>query len=155
MASDPTSRLSELGLELPEVPAPAAAYQPTARTGELVLTAGQLPVVDGQLLATGKLGIDVDTADGARLARTAALNGLAAVASAAGGLDHVRAVKLTVFVASAPDFVEQHLVANGASELVADVLGEYGIHARSAVGVAALPMDAPVEVEAIFEVLRR
>ncbi len=155
MSTDPTSRLEQLGLELPDIPAPAAAYQPTARTGELVLTAGQLPVVGGALLATGKLGTDLATDEGAQLARTAALNVLAAAASAAGGLDRVRVVKLTVFVASSPDFVEQHLVANGASELIADVLGDNGVHARSAVGVATLPLDSPVEVEAIVEVLAR
>lgn len=153
MATTPSARLEQLGLTLPEVAAPAAAYQPTARSGHLVLTAGQLPVVDGKLSATGKLGDSLETEDGARSARTCALNVLAAAASAAGGLDRVRVIKLTVFVASTPDFVEQHLVANGASELLGAVFGEDGAHARSAVGVAALPLDAPVEIEAVVEVL--
>lgn len=152
MATLPSARLEELGLELPEVPAPAAAYRPTARAGDLVLTAGQLPLVDGALSTTGKLG-DLSTEEGAELARTAALNVLAAAASAAGSLDRVRIVKLTVFVASDPAFTEQHLVANGASELLGEVLGERGVHARSAVGVASLPLGAPVEVEAVVEVM--
>jgi enamine deaminase RidA (YjgF/YER057c/UK114 family) len=143
-------RLSELGLELPSAPAPAAAYQPWMQAGELVLTAGQLPVVDGSLPRTGKLGADLTTEEGAELARTAALNVLAVADAAFEGLDAVRVVKLTVFVASAPTFTEQHLVANGASELLADVLGEAGVHARSAVGVPVLPLDSPVEVEAIL-----
>jgi enamine deaminase RidA (YjgF/YER057c/UK114 family) len=148
-----STRLAELGLTLPEVPTPAAAYRPTARTGALVITAGQLPVVDGELAATGKLGEALTTDQGAELARTAALNVLAAAAAGAGDLDRVRIVKLTVFVASAPGFTEQHLVANGASNLIGDVLADHGAHARSAVGVASLPLDAPVEVEAIVEVL--
>ncbi|MFA9432877.1 RidA family protein [Egicoccus sp. AB-alg2] len=147
-------RLSELGLELPSAPAPAAAYQPWAQlpdgAGGLVFTAGQLPVVDGVLPRTGKLGADLATDEGAALARTAALNVLAVAAAAIGDLDRVRVVKLTVFVASTPDFTEQHLVANGASELLADVLGDAGVHARSAVGVPVLPLDSPVEVEAIL-----
>jgi enamine deaminase RidA (YjgF/YER057c/UK114 family) len=143
-------RLSELGLELPSAPAPAAAYQPWAQAGELVLTAGQLPVVDGALPRTGKLGADLTTEEGAELARTAALNVLAVAADAFDDLDAVRVVKITVFVASTPDFAEQHLVANGASELLADVLGDAGVHARSAVGVPVLPLDSPVEVEAIL-----
>ncbi|MFA9444024.1 RidA family protein [Egicoccus sp. AB-alg6-2] len=147
-------RLEELGLELPFAPAPAAAYQPWAQlpdtAGGLVFTAGQLPVVDGTLPRTGKLGADLDTEEGAALARTAALNVLAVAAAAFGDLDRVRVVKVTVFVASSPDFTEQHLVANGASQLLADVLGNAGVHARSAVGVPVLPMDSPVEVEAIL-----
>jgi enamine deaminase RidA (YjgF/YER057c/UK114 family) len=143
-------RLDELGLELPPAPAPAAAYQPWAQAGELVLTAGQLPVVDGKLPRTGKLGADLTTEEGAELARTAALNVLAVAASAFEDLDAVRVVKLTVFVASDPSFTEQHLVANGASEFLASVLGDAGVHARSAVGVPVLPLDSPVEVEAIL-----
>ena len=147
-------RLAELGLRLPSPPAPAAAYQPWAQApdgaGGLVFTAGQLPVVDGALPRTGKLGAELATADGAELARTAALNVLAVAAAALGDLDRVRVVKVTVFVASAPDFTEQHLVANGASQLFADVLGDAGVHARSAVGVPVLPLDSPVEVEAIL-----
>lgn len=147
-------RLAELGETLPEVPSPAAAYVPVSRVDNLLVTAGQLPMVDGSLPQTGKVGDDVELAEAQDLARRAALNVLAVAASAADGdLDRVRIVKLTVFVASAGDFVEQHLVANGASELLGDVLGDNGVHARSAVGVAALPLDAPVEIEAIVEVL--
>ncbi len=145
-----TDRLEELGLTLPQVPTPAAAYQPFATVGEFAFTAGQLPVVDGALPRTGKLGSDLSTDEGARLARTAALNVLAVAAAAFDGLDAVRVVKVTVFVASDPTFTEQHLVANGASELLGDVLGDQGVHARSAVGVASLPKDAPVEVEAVL-----
>ena len=146
-----TERLEALGLTLPPVPAPAAAYRPWSRVADLVHTAGQLPVVGGTLVRTGKLGSDLTTDEGAELARTAALNLLAVAAEAGGGLDGLRAVKLTVFVACVPSFTEQHLVANGASELVAAVLGDDGVHARAAVGVPALPMDSPVEVEGLFE----
>ena len=145
-----TERLEELGLALPPVPAPAAAYRPWTQVGDLVLTAGQLPVVGGALPRTGKLGADLSTDEGAELARTAALNLLAVAADAFGGLDGVRAVKLTVFVACEPTFTEQHLVANGASELLAAVLGDDGVHARSAVGVPALPLGSPVEIEGVF-----
>lgn len=144
--------LSRLGIELPEPPAPAAAYQPFARSGALVFTAGQLPLVDGRLPVTGTLGAELDTAAGAEQARNAAINVLAVARSAAGSLDGVRVVKLTVFVAAAPEFAEHHLVANGASELLGEVLGDDGLHARSAVGVAGLPAGSPVEVEAILEV---
>jgi enamine deaminase RidA (YjgF/YER057c/UK114 family) len=144
-------RLAELGIDLPTPPAPAAAYQPWATSGDLVFTAGQLPMVDGQLSATGKLGDDLDTGEGAELARTAAVNVLAVGAAALGDLEAFRVVKVTVFVASAPSFTEQHLVANGASELLGRVLGDDGVHARSAVGVPCLPMDSPVEVEAILQ----
>lgn len=148
--STPTQRLAALGLTLPAVPAPAAAYQPSARAGALVFTAGQLPVVDGQLQATGLLGDGIDVDAGAGLARIAGLNVLAVAAAALGGLDEVRVVKVTVFVASAPGFTDQHLVANGASALLGEVLGDAGLHARSAVGVPALPLGSPVEVEAII-----
>jgi enamine deaminase RidA (YjgF/YER057c/UK114 family) len=144
------ARLEELGLELPTPPSPAASYQPFAHAGELVFTAGQLPVVDGKLPRTGKLGADLSTEEGQEVARTAALNVLAVADAAFDGLDAVRIVKLTVFVASDPSFTEQHLVANGASDLLADVLGDAGVHARSAVGVPVLPLDSPVEVEAIL-----
>lgn len=147
----PEERLAELGIELPEPPSPAAAYVPFVRSGSLVLTAGQLPVIDGALPATGKLGADVDLATGQQLARRCAINILAQAKAAAGDLGYVRIVKLTCFVASEPSFTEQHLVANGASELFGDVLAERGVHARSAVGVPVLPMDAPVEIEAILE----
>jgi len=149
----PAQRLAELGLTLPAVAAPAAAYIPAVRTGSYVYTAGQLPFVDGKLEGTGKLGGGVSLEDGARYARIAALNALAAVASVAGGLDRItRIVKVTGFVASAPDFTGQPQVVNGASQLLLDVFGEAGKHARSAVGMAVLPLDAPVEIEIIAEV---
>ncbi|MDX1510426.1 MAG: RidA family protein [Nitriliruptorales bacterium] len=143
-------RLAARGLLLPPVPEPAAAYRPWTRAGDLVFTAGQLPTRDGALAATGLLGRDLATAEGQALAELAALNLLAVANAACDGLEDVRVVKLTVFVASAPSFTEQHLVANGASQLLADVLGERGRHARSAVGVPCLPLHAPVEVEAIL-----
>lgn len=151
--STPQARLAELGLVLPPVAAPVAAYVPAVRTGTYVFTAGQLPLAEGKLLATGKVGAEVGAEEAARLARTCALNGLAAVASVAGGLSAIRRiVKVTGFVASSPGFTGQPQVLNGASELLLDVLGEAGRHARSAVGVAELPLDAPVEVELIAEV---
>lgn len=150
--SSATARLAELGIELPEPPAPAATYVGVVRTGDLLFTAGQIPVVGGTPVATGLVGDDVDLETAQACARQCAINVLAQVASAAGSLDAVRrVVKLTVFVASAPGFTDQHLVANGASELVGEVLGEAGIHARSAVGTAALPLGVPVEVEAVVE----
>jgi enamine deaminase RidA (YjgF/YER057c/UK114 family) len=146
-------RLAALGLALPPVAAPVAAYVPAVRTGSHVYTSGQLPFVDGKLPVTGKVGGGVTPDEAAGLARTAALNALAAVASVAGGLDSVtRVVKVTCFVASAPGFTGQPQVANGASELLLGVLGDAGRHARSAVGVAALPLDSPVEVELIAEI---
>jgi enamine deaminase RidA (YjgF/YER057c/UK114 family) len=148
----PTEALEQLGLTLPAVPAPAAAYKPWAAAGRFVHTAGQLPVVDGQLPMTGKVGAEVTVAEAEKLARQCAVNLLAVAQDAAGDLARVRVVKLTCFVASAPDFTQQHLVANGASELMAEVLGEDGRHARSAVGVPSLPLDAPVEIEALFEI---
>ena len=148
-----TERLAELGLALPPVAAPVAAYVPAVRTGNYVYTSGQLPLTDGKLPATGKVGDAVAPEDAAGLARAAALNALAAVASVAGGLDAVtRIVKVTCFVASAPGFTGQAQVANGASELLIEVLGDAGRHARSAVGMAVLPLDSPVEVELIAEV---
>jgi enamine deaminase RidA (YjgF/YER057c/UK114 family) len=147
----PAARLADLGLVLPPVPAPAAAYQPYVRHGNLVLTAGQLPLVDGALPRTGKLGADLTMEEGAALAKRAALNILAIADQVAeGDLERVRVLKLTVFVASDPGFAEQHLVANGASDLLGEVLGDAGVHARSAVGVPVLPLDSPVEVEAIL-----
>jgi enamine deaminase RidA (YjgF/YER057c/UK114 family) len=151
--ASPEDRLAALGLTLPKVTPPVAAYLPAVRTGSYVYTAGQLPVVDGQLLATGKVGAEVDAEEASALARTCALNALAAVASVAGGLGPVRRiVKVTGFVASAPGFTQQAQVINGASELLIEVFGEAGKHARSAVGMAVLPLDAPVEVELIAEV---
>lgn len=152
--SAPEEKLAALGLSLPPVAAPLAAYVPAVRVGSLVYTAGQLPVVDGKLLSTGKVGAEVGAAEAAALARTCALNALAAAASAAGGLSAIRRiVKLTGFVASAPDFTGQPQVVNGASELLLEVFGEAGRHARSSVGTAVLPLDAPVEIELIVEVI--
>ena len=149
----PAERLADLGLTLPPVAAPVAAYVPAVRSGDFVYTSGQLPTVDGKLPAVGKVGGEVSAADAAGLARTCALNALAAAASAAGGLDQIhRIVKVTGFVASAPGFSGQPQVINGASELFIEVFGEDGKHARSAVGVAELPLNAPVEVELIAEV---
>jgi enamine deaminase RidA (YjgF/YER057c/UK114 family) len=145
-------RLAELGIVLPAVAAPAGAYLPARRSGSLVFTAGQLPLVDGTLMATGKVGAEVDVDRAKQLARQCALNALAAV-DALVGIDTVAGVvKVVGFVASAPRFVHQAAVVNGASELFAEVFGEAGRHARSAVGVAELPLDAPVEVEIIVEV---
>ena len=145
-------RLKELGLQLPTVSKPVAAYVPAIVTGNLVFTAGQLPFVDGKLEATGKVGAEVSAEDAAKLARTCALNALAAASSVIGSLDRVtRVVKVVGFVASSPDFSGQPGVVNGASELLGEVFGESGQHARSAVGVAVLPLDAPVEVELILE----
>jgi enamine deaminase RidA (YjgF/YER057c/UK114 family) len=148
----PAERLAALGLTLPAVAAPVAAYVPAVRTGGFVYTSGQLPTVDGKLLAVGKVGAEVSASDAAGLARTCALNALAAAASAAGGLAAIgRIVKVTGFVASAAGFSGQPQVVNGASELLLEVFGEDGRHARSAVGVAELPLNAPVEVELIAE----
>jgi len=149
----PEERLAALGRTLPPVAAPVAAYVPAVRSGPYVYTAGQLPLADGKLPRTGKVGAQVSVDEAAELARTCALNALAAVASVAGGLSAVtRIVKVTGFVASDPSFTGQPLVVNGASELLLEVFGEAGRHARSAVGVAVLPLDAPVEVELIAEV---
>ena len=153
MTDAPEERLAALGLTLPPVAAPVAAYVPAVRSGPYVYTAGQLPLADGKLPRTGKVGAQVSVDEAAGLARTCALNALAAVALVAGGLSAVtRIVKVTGFVASDPSFTGQPLVVNGASELLLDVFGEAGRHARSAVGVAVLPLDAPVEVELIAEV---
>ncbi len=150
--STTSERLSELGIVLPALPAAAGSYLPWTRTGNLVFTAGQLPFVDGQLPATGKVGDTVDPADANRYARQCALNVLAAVNDAVGIDNVVRIVKVVGFVASAPGFNGQPGVINGASDLFAEVLGDAGRHARSAVGVSELPLDSPVEVEAIIEV---
>lgn len=154
MADTIQKRLAALGVTLPAASAPAANYLPYAQSGKLILTAGQLPLVDGKLAGTGLLGRDLDTATGQEMARHCAINVLAQLQAAAGDLGKIaRLVKITVFVASTPDFTEQHLVANGASNFLVEVLGEAGKHARSAVGMAALPMNAPVEVEAIAELI--
>jgi enamine deaminase RidA (YjgF/YER057c/UK114 family) len=146
-------RLNDLGVTLPVAAAPAANYVPYCRSGNLLFTAGQLPLKDGKLQASGLLGRDVDTASGKDAAKYCAINILAQAKAALGDLEKIsRLVKITVFVASDPDFVEQHLVANGASDFLVAALGERGKHARSAVGTASLPLNAAVEIEAIFEV---
>lgn len=149
-----SERLNELGLELPEVAAPVAAYVPAIQVGDQVWTSGQLPFIDGALPATGKVGAEVTEDDAYGYARQAALNALAAVDSLV-GIDNVaRVIKIVGFVASDPAFAGQPAVINGASELLQEVFGEAGAHARSAVGVAALPMNSPVEVELVVELKR-
>lgn len=144
-------RLEALGVTLPVAAAPAANYVPYAQSGKLLMTAGQLPL-DGGKLMTGLLGRDLETDAGKQAAKLCAINILAQIHAATGDLEQIaRIVKITVFVASAPDFTEQHLVANGASDFLAEALGERGKHARSAVGVAVLPLNAAVEIEAIIE----
>ncbi|MFJ8040478.1 RidA family protein [Kitasatospora sp. NPDC096147] len=141
-------KLAELGFTLPDVVPPVAAYVPAIRSGEYVLTSGQLPMVAGKLPTTGKVGGEVTAEEAKELAQICALNGLAAIKSVIGDLDKLeQVVKVVGFVASAPDFTGQPLVINGASEFLGEVLGAAGVHARSAVGVAALPLDAPVEIE--------
>ena len=146
-----SQRLNELGLDLPPVAAPVAAYVPAKTTGATLRTSGQLPLVDGALPATGKVGASVTPDSAYNYARIAALNALAAAADIAGGLDQISGTEhVTVFIASAPDFTDQPAVANGASDLFGDIFGDAGLHTRSAVGVAVLPLDAPVEVEVVF-----
>ena len=149
----PEQRLARLGIELPEGPAPAAAYVPFIQSGTLVFTAGQLATEDGELVVTGRLGDDLDVDDGVVAARRCAINILAQLKTALGDLGRVRrVVKVTVYVASTPDFTRQHLVANGVSELIGEVLGDAGRHARSALGVTSLPLGSPVEAEAVVKV---
>lgn len=149
----PEERLAELGIQLPVPPAPAAAYVPYVRSGNFVFTAGQVAVGEGGLLAEGIVGKDVDLDTAVRCAKQCAVNVLAQLKACLGDLSQIeQVVKLTVFVASAPDFTQQHLVANGASELIGEVFGDAGRHARSAVGAPALPTNSPVEVEAIVAV---
>ncbi|MFD6950491.1 LysR family transcriptional regulator [Nocardiopsis sp. TSRI0078] len=149
----PEERIAELGLTLPEVAAPVASYTPTVRSGDHVYVSGQLPFVEGELPATGKVGAEVDPDTARELAALCALNAVAAVRAEVGELSNVvRVVKVGGFVASAPDFTGHPGVVNGASDLLAKVFGDAGVHARAAVGVAALPLDAPVEVEMIVEV---
>ena len=151
--STPEERIAELGLELPEVVTPLASYVPAARTGSLVYTSGQVPIVKGELVGTGKVGAEVSPERAAELARICALNAIAALKAEVGELSRVvRIVKVVGFVASAPDFGGQPQVINGASEFLIEVFGEDGRHARSAIGVAELPLNAPVEVEMIVEV---
>jgi enamine deaminase RidA (YjgF/YER057c/UK114 family) len=150
----PEQRITELGLTLPGVVPPVAAYVPAIRTGNYIHTSGQLPMIEGKLPATGKVGAEVTAEEAKQLARQCALNALAAVKAELGDLSLVRrVVKVVGFVASAPDFTGQPGVINGASELLGEVFGEAGRHARSAVGVAVLPLDAPVEVEILVEVV--
>jgi enamine deaminase RidA (YjgF/YER057c/UK114 family) len=150
--SDVYARLAELGIEVPPVTPPVAAYVPAVQTGNYVYVSGQVPVVDGQVLATGKVGAEVSPEQAKELAARCALNVLAAVEGLVGLGRVVRLVKVVGFVASAPDFGGQPAVINGASEFFVEVFGDAGKHARSAVGVAELPLNVPVEVEAIFEV---
>jgi enamine deaminase RidA (YjgF/YER057c/UK114 family) len=151
--STPEERIRELGMELPEVVPPVASYVPTARTGALVYTAGQVPLVKGEFGVTGKVGAEVGAEEAAKQARICALNCVAALKAEVGELSRVvRIVKVVGFVASAPDFHGQPEVINGASDLLVEVFGDAGRHARSAVGVAVLPRDVPVEVELIAEV---
>jgi enamine deaminase RidA (YjgF/YER057c/UK114 family) len=151
--SGPEQRLAELGLALPDVAAPVAAYVPAVRTGDHVYTSGQLPTRAGELVATGKVGGDVTAEQAKECAQQCALNALTAVRAEVGDLAAVkRVVKVVAFVSSTPDFTGQPQVANGASELLAQVFGDAGQHARSAVGVPVLPLDAPVEVELVVEV---
>ncbi len=150
--SGPHARLAELGLTLPEAVPPVAAYVPAVQSGQHVFVSGQLPIADGKLLATGKVGAGVSAEQAKDLAQRCALNALAAVDALVGLENVVKVVKLTGFIASAEGFTGQPGVMNGASDLFLAVFGEAGRHARSAVGVAELPLDAPVEVEAIIEV---
>jgi len=147
------SRLAELGITLPAAAAPAANYVPTVQTGKLLYTSGQVNIADGKITPPGLLGRDLDVAAGKEAAKLCAINVLAQAKAALGDLAKIkRFVKITVFVASTPDFTEQHLVANGASDLFVAVLGDKGRHARSAIGMASLPLNSAVEVEAIIEV---
>jgi enamine deaminase RidA (YjgF/YER057c/UK114 family) len=146
-------RLKERGVTLPVPAAPAANYVPFVQTGNLLYPSGQLPMKDGKLAFTGLLGRDLDAAAGKEAARLCAINILAQAKAALGDLERIaRLVRITCYIASMPDFTEQHLVANGASDFLAEVLGERGRHARVAVGMASLPLNAAVEVEAIIEV---
>jgi enamine deaminase RidA (YjgF/YER057c/UK114 family) len=148
-----SNRLQELGITLPDVAKPAGAYVPAVQSGNLIFTAGQIPLVDGKLIATGKVGKEITAEQAKDIARICALNALAAIKGVVGDLDRVKkVVKVVGFVASTPDFTQQPAVINGASELLQQVFGDPGIHARSAVGVAVLPLDAPVEVELIVEI---
>jgi len=145
-------RLSELGFTLPQVATPAGSYLPAMISGNLVFTAGQIPLVEGKLMATGKLGAEITVEYGAEIAQRCALNALAAVKSVIGDLDRVKQiVKIVGFVSSVPEFTSQPAVINGASEFLQQVFGDAGQHARSAVGVSVLPLDAPVEIELIVE----
>ncbi len=155
MTDSINSRLDRLGITIPAAAAPAANYLPFMITGDLLFTSGQLPMADGALTSKGRVGRELDVAAAQKAARQCAINVLAQAKAALGDLERVgRLVKITVFVSSDADFTEQHLVANGASDLFAEVLGEAGTHARAAIGVPRLPLDASVEVEAIFEIAK-
>ncbi len=150
--SAPSQRLAELGLTLPPVAAPLAAYIPAIASAGQVLTSGQLPTVQGALVATGKVGAEVTVEQATQAARVAVLNALAAAASEVGGIDNIRrVVRMVVYVAGSSEFTAQPQVANGASELLGEIFGPLGRHVRSAVGVASLPLDAPVELELVVE----
>lgn len=152
MTATISEKLDALGITLPKAAAPAANYLPTMTSGNLLFTSGQLPLREGKLVHEGILGRDLTVEQGQEAAKWCAVNILAQAQSALGDLEKVRRiVKISVFVASTPDFTEQHLVANGASDLLAEVLGDAGRHARSAVGMASLPLNAPAEIEAIIE----
>ena len=148
-----SARLAELGIELPEVVPPVASYVPAVQSGVHVYTAGQLPMVNGEMLAVGKVGSSITEEQARECARACALNAISAVVSVVGDIDRIcRIVKVVGFVASEPDFVGQPVVVNGASDILGEIFGDAGVHARSAVGVASLPKDAPVEVEMIVEI---
>lgn len=151
--STPEERLAELGLTVPEVVPPVAAYLPAVRSGAYVYTAGQLPMRDGALMATGKVGAGVTAEEATACAEQCALNAIAAIRSVVDDLSSVRIVRVGAFVASDPSFTGQPGVANGASDLFGKVFGDNGVHARSAVGVPVLPLDAPVEVDVVAEIL--
>lgn len=147
-------KLKELGITIPEAPKPLAAYLPAKRMHKLVFTAGQLPFVDGKLLFQGKLGVDVSDEDGIKCAKQSAINCLSAIKSVVGSIDNIESIiKVTVFVNSSETFTDHPKIANGASEFLVEVFGEEGKHARSAVGVAQLPMNAPVEIEMIVKLI--
>ncbi|WP_427023265.1 RidA family protein [Aureimonas ureilytica] len=153
MSSTISSRLADAGVQLPHAAAPAANYVPWVRFGNLLQTSGQLPLADGKIAVAGKLGANVSLEDGQIAARHCAINILAQAQAALGDLETIgRLLKLTVFVASEASFTEQHKVANGASDFLVEILGDRGRHARSAVGVPALPLDAAVEIEGLFEI---
>jgi enamine deaminase RidA (YjgF/YER057c/UK114 family) len=147
------ARIQELGITLPEVAKPAGAYVPAVQSGNLVFTAGQIPLVEGKLIATGKVGKEISVEEAKSIARVCALNAVAAIKGVVGDLNRVKkVVRVVGFVASTPEFTQQPAVINGASELLEQIFGDSGIHARSAVGVAVLPLDAPVEVELVVEI---
>jgi enamine deaminase RidA (YjgF/YER057c/UK114 family) len=148
----PEAKLKELGIDLPDIPKPLGSYLPYVQTGNLVFISGMLPLKEGRLISAGIVGSDITQEEAAAAARTSAINGLAVLRSALGSLDLVkRCVKITVYVASAPGFIAQPVVANGASDLLFAVFDEKGRHARAAVGVNLLPMNSPVEIELVFE----